>query len=677
MSIIPALFLSPSFAGAEEDAVEVIEVVAETFRVEVPPQDSPRSISIITEQDLELLAPKKLDESLRYVAGVTSQPFGSDNDTDWIRVRGLEAATYLDGSRLFRDGFYTWLLEPYGLQRIEVVKGPSAILFGESSPGGIVNAIQKKPTNNTANEVLAEAGNLGRLTLGVDASGGLGESESTRYRVVGAFKTQEGELDFTENDRIYIAPSVSMEFSDSTLLTVSATFLQDDGIPTNGFFPAAGTLLPSNFGSIDPTTNYGEPSDDIYERTQYSAGYNFEYDLNDTYRFVSTLNYAVNELLLRSTYAFFNSDPTVSELPRGALSRDGDNKSLTLDNHVIADWSNGRLDQTFLVGFDVQDHTTEGNEQDQFFTSTVNVIEPVYGNFTPLDPSSDIDREISKEQISVYAQYHFEFDFRWSAMLGARYDDVRTENVSVLAGQDQSRDDDELSLNLGLMYKAENGLSPYASYSQSYEVLSTIDFATGELYRPLDGEQVEVGVKYVPDVFDGFLNVAWFDITEENALVTNPDTFIATQTGEETSTGVEIEFAGQLSDRIQLSAAYTYTKAETDESSGQGRRQVALIPEHAASTFINYDASFDGVEGLNIGLGVRYVGETQDNPRSSDLSIPSVTLFDAVISYQASDGLNFQLNVNNITDKEYISGCDFWCYFGESRSVTLGARYSW
>ncbi|MEF1214617.1 TonB-dependent receptor plug domain-containing protein, partial [Vibrio alginolyticus] len=208
-----------------------------------------------------------------YTSGVTAQPYGADNDTDWFKVRGFDAATYLNGNRLFRDGYYTWLVEPYGLESVEVVKGPSAILFGESAPGGIVNAVQKKPTFTPQGEVKVEVGNNQHQSVGFDIADEANDAGTVRYRLVGLMTSQDGELDGTNNERFYLAPSVEFDISDRTMLTVLATYLHDDGVPTNPFFPAAGTLIGSNFGKIDPSTNLGQPNYDKYERTQFSLGY--------------------------------------------------------------------------------------------------------------------------------------------------------------------------------------------------------------------------------------------------------------------------------------------------------------------------------------------------------------------------------------------------------------------
>lgn len=676
--LISSNALATDLASGQITEMETVTVTAQALKVDSPIQDTPKSVSVVSEQELKIRAPKKLDEALRYTSGVTAQPYGSDNDTDWFKVRGFDAASYLDGNRLFRDGYYTWLVEPYGLQSIEVVKGPAAVLYGESAPGGVVNAVQKKPTFSPQKEVKVEIGNNSHQSVGFDIADDANEEGSVRYRLVGLMKSEDGQLTGTHNKRFYIAPSLEMDVNDRTTLTLLATYLDDTGVPTNPFFPAAGTLISSDFGKIDPSTNLGQPDYDKYARTQFSLGYLLEHDINNTWTFSQNLNYGSNELYLRSAYAFSNNDPSVYELTQGVVYRDGKNQSITFDNNAIGNWVIGDAEHTVLVGMDLQYHNTDGNEQDNYSFGKINPWNPVYGNFTPLDPANSIKREITKSQASLYSQYQLQLQQQWVGNLGARYDWVNTENTGKgpSVDQNESRDDGQLSLSAGVMYLANSGLSPYANFSQSFEVVSTIDTATNKLYKPLEGEQVEVGVKYEPSFMDGFVNIAWFDITQKNAFVTNPSTWVATQTGEVTSTGVEIEGVAQLTEALKLMASYTYTKAETDESFGKGKQQAALIPEHQASAWLDYSA-YKLIPGLNIGTGVRYVGKSKDNPKSSNLNVPSVTLLDASVTYDITSQWQAQLNVNNIFDKQYVSGCDYWCYYGQSRSVVLNANYSW
>ncbi|ATN00579.1 TonB-dependent siderophore receptor [Proteus terrae] len=675
---LPFILTTQAFAEekAKTEQVEKLVVSAQALKVNTSLQETPKSVSVISQKDLETHAPQKLDEALRYTSGVVSQPFGADNDTDWLRVRGFEAATYLDNSRLFRDGYYTWLLEPYGFEQIEVVKGASAVLFGESTPGGAINVVQKKPSFKPQNEVFLEVGNNDQRGLGFDVSSTT-DDKRVRYRLVGLMKKSDGELSHTDSERIYLAPSVAINLTDDTSLTFMATYLHDDGTPTNPFFPAAGTLISSPFGKIKPSTNLGEPGYDKYKRTQISAGYLLESNINDVWRFSQRLNYGYNDLLLRSVYAFPNSDITATELGRGIVFRDGKNQSISFDNNVVGEWDTDNFEHTLLAGAELQYHQTKGDEQDNYSFGTINPWNPIYGKYTPLNPADNINRTIDKTQYSLYSQYQTKFDSRWVAMAGIRQDWVKTENKAQAKNEDKSRTDSEFSLNAGLMYLADNGLSPYVSYSESFEVMSTIDPATKDLYKPLKGDQIEAGVKYTPDFMDGYFNIAWFDITQKNALVANPMTSVSTQAGKVTSRGVEVTSEMQLTERLALKTNYTYTDMQTDDTGNRGKQQAGLIPKHTASAWGSYTIPITGTQDLTLGTGVRYLGKSKDNPKNSDLTVPSATLWDMAAIYNFNKQLQLQLNINNILDKEYLSGCDYYCYYGQSRSVLLNAKYRW
>lgn len=692
LALISLLLLTPftsvsqdvSSVSEQEKDVEVIQVIASALKVTTPMAEIPQSVSVVTERDLEFRKVGKLDETFRYSAGVLSAPFGADNDTDWIRVRGFEAATYLDASRLFQDGFYTWLLEPYGLESVELLKGPASILYGEAPPGGVTNAVQKKPKSEAGGEVLLQVGSNSHNQAGVDIYGAMGDSADNRFRLVGMYLQEDGELDFSENERIFLAPSFAFDFSTSTSLTVMATYLVDDGIPTNPFFPAYGTQINAEQGEIERETNLGEPSYDNYERTQVSLGYQLDHDVNQTWTFTQRFNYGYNELDLTSVYAFWNNDAPGDNLFRGVTFRDGEVESYTLDNRALAEWIGDTVEHTLLIGVDLQSHQNDGVEQDSFAFSPINPFEPVYGNFTPLDPANNIEREISKDQYSLYGKYQLKFSDRWIAVLGARLDSVDTENNNVTFSTSQDRSDEEVSLNAGLMYVADNGISPYISYAESFEVISVQDPATNSLYEPLDGDQLEIGVKYEPDFINGYINIAYFDIEQTNALVTNPNTFVTTQTGKATSEGFEFESVMFVTDELRINANYSYTDARSDEAFGtRTDRRAPLVPRHQASLWLDYDAAGLGVDGLQIGTGLRYVGESVDNTENVSFlgtTVPEVdayTLWDAVVQYQIDNHWQAQLNVNNLTDNDAVSSCDYWCYIVESRNVVASIQYNW
>ncbi|MEC9482278.1 MAG: TonB-dependent siderophore receptor [Halomonas sp.] len=698
LSLSGAFLALPFAALAQEEAVvadetDTMVVLGTALKVETPLVETPRAASIVDREDLTERNVQKLDEALRYRAGVLSAPYGADTDTDWLKIRGFEASTYLNDVRLFKDGYYTWVLEPFGLERIEVLKGPASILYGETPPGGVVNAISKRPTEEREGLVEIQVGNRDHRQIGVDTSGPLTRDGDVRYRMVGLYSERDGVLNETHNERYYFAPSLEVDFTEDTSVTFLASIQKDDGIPTAGFFLREGTLLDTGYGDVDPATNFGEPGYDKNERMQATIGYQLEHVVSDTWEFKQSLRYSKLDLELRSTYAsYYYGDGDVS---RGLVYRDGNIDSIGIDNRLVGTWYTDRTENTLLVGLDIQDHDYEGLEYDSFnyspfsFGAPLDMYRPVYGNYQPIT-SSQLERWSSeKRQVGFYVQDQLRLDYRWVFLAGARYDkvDVGVDGfISPSFGQrvsvERSEDYSNLSLSAGAMYLADNGLSPYVNYAESFEALTTIDNGTGDLYRPLEGKQFEIGVKYAPVEFDGYITAAVFDITQENSLVTTGGGN-TTQAGEVNSQGFEIEGVAYLTDNLQFIGTYTYTDASTDETGGQGEKRAALFPRHMASVWLDYEFE-GGLDGLALGGGVRYIGESVSDPRSDivnyggdSLTVPSYTVFDAMASYAFADGWQAQINVNNVTDEEYVSSCDYWCYYGESRSVIGSLSYRW
>lgn len=672
LSLIACAVLS-SIVQAED--VETMVVTSSILKVDIPMEEAPRSMSVVDRSELDTHQVQKLDEALRYRSGVLSAPYGADNDTDWIKIRGFDAATYLDGNRLFKDGYYSWTIEPFGLERIEVLKGPASILYGEAPPGGVVNAVSKRPTATPQGLVNIQMGNRDHKQLGIDISGDASESGDVRYRVVAMANERNGVLDGTYNKRFYLAPSLTMDFSDRTTLTLLASIKEDKGVPTNGFFPAYGSLIDTEFGKVNPSTNLGEPGYDINENKQISLAYEFSHIINDTWEIKQNTRYGHTDLLLRSSYVFPSDSSHIVQ--RGLVYREGTTDSLAMDTQAEGNWYGENSEQMLLLGVDLQGHKNKSADTDDYaFGQPINIFDHKYGNYTPIDTSKATQREITKQQAGAYVQYQLRLVERWVMTVGGRYDYVDTENRNNSAQTVEQGSDNNVSVNAGLLYIAANGLSPYVSYAESFEVIATVDPATNKLYKPLEGQQIEVGIKYTPEFMDGYLNLALFDLIQQNSLVTNPDTWVKTQTGEVTSQGVEIEGVGYLTDNFKLTASYTFTDAKTDESGGQGTQQAGMIPRHLASAWGDYD--FSGmVNGLQIGAGARYIGDSVDNPASSDRSVPSHTVFDAMLSYQISKQWQAQINFTNLADEVYVSSCDYYCYYGEPRSVIGSVSYRW
>ncbi|SDL23101.1 iron complex outermembrane recepter protein [Modicisalibacter muralis] len=665
---LPIAALAQDESNAEEP-MDTMVITATALKVEAPLVETPRAVSTVQREELNARNVQSLDETFRYRSGVLSGQFGADNNTDWFEVRGFDQVTYVDGLRAYQPGYYKWLPEPYGLERVEVFKGPSSILYGEAPPGGLINAVSKRPTAEKRGEIEIQVGNRNHRQFAFDTSGPATESGDVRYRVVGLYKERDGDLDGTYNERYYFAPSLEWDIADDTQLTVLASFQKDDGVPTNPFKLAYGTLENTPFGKVDPQTNYGAPDYDKDEHTQTAIGYEFRHFLNDTWKFEQNFRYSHLDLDLRSTYimTYRNDERTA---PRGHLQRNGEIDSFTVDNRMVGKWYTDRTENTLLFGVDYQDLSLDGKEFDSYSYDTVDIFDP-QGDIIPVPSSLLARRQIDKEQLGLYVQDQLRIDDRWILLGGVRYDsaDVRNEfernNVTVDETQSAT------SWSGGVMYLGDNGLNPYLSYTESFQPVALTN-DDGAVFEEIEGEQWELGIKYAPSSWDGYVTAAVFDIEETNAFATAPRGY-QTQEGEKTATGFELESVGYITDELKLTAAYTYTDARNKDN-----ERVEIIPRHMASAWLNYDFTSGAVEGLTLGGGVRYVGETVASPASSiDSEVPSYTLYDAMVSYDIDRHWTAQVNVNNITDEEYVASCDFWCYYGESRSVIGSLSYRW
>nr|WP_148253746.1 TonB-dependent siderophore receptor [Aidingimonas lacisalsi] len=657
--------------GENHDAMVV---TATALKVDTPTIETPRATSQVTEDELDKRAVNNYDEVFRYRSGVQATPYGSDNGVDWFNIRGFsgEDSTYQDGLRLFREGgYFWWVTEPYGLERVDLLKGPASILYGEAPPGGVVNAISKRPTEEARGEFEVQGGNKDHRQVGIDTSGPVAGTDNMRYRMVGLFRDGDGELDYTDNQRVYLAPSLAVDLSDDTTMTFLASYMKDHGTPSKGFRPPEGSLYDTPFGRIDRDTFLGEPDYDRQEREQLSLGYELEHNVNDTWQFQQNLRYSTLDLLLRTVSPRFELDGR--DVARDLTYRDGSYDSLTVDNRLIAKWYTDNTENTLLLGIDYQDFDIDYMNGDFFDFGDIDVFDPHYGNFTA--SSLNYQAEEKKEQIGVYLQDQLRLGDRWILLGGVRHDSVDVESYSEDPfANDYNETENQLSFSGGVMYLGDYGISPYLSYSESFspQVGRGPD---GQAYEPSEGEQWEAGVKYTPNWLDGYVTAAAFDLKETNTLYTNAQ-LAQTQGGERHSQGFELEGVGYLTDQLQLTAAYTYLDT-TIEDPERGEFRAGLTPRHQASLWLDYGFEGGVLNGLDIGAGARYVGDSVDAAEDSNAKVSSYTVYDAKASYDINDSWTAQVNVTNLTDKEYVSGCDSWCYYGESRSVIGSLSYRW
>ncbi|MGQ5288027.1 TonB-dependent siderophore receptor [Pectobacterium actinidiae] len=663
---------------AKNDRIVVTAPPNTAMKLDVPISETPRAVSVVTEAQIEERGAQKIDQALRYSSGILATPYGPDNKAEWVTIRGFsDQSRFQNGlATLNEDGFYGQQIEPFGVERIEVLKGPASVLYGQNPPGGLVNVITKRPTRLPQGKVELEYGSNDYRHLAVDSAGPLNDDGSVLYRVVALARDTSGEMDFSKSKRLYLAPSVTL-LGEDTELTVLASYMETKSDTTNGFKLPYGTLHDTPFGKVGYKTSLGEPGMNRHDTRQFNLGYEFTHHLNDTWTFHQNVNYTYLNLDLRNAYALSMANDRQAN--RGLTYRDGFAQNWATDNRLVGEWQWEDIENTLLLGFDYRRANTQSRDGNLYaFGDPIDIFNPVYGNYTSPDSQLFAHRS-GRHQTGYYVQNQIKYDERLIVLLGGRYDVAKSRDRNFSSGADTRTDDTKFTKTAGVMYLFDNGISPYVSYSESFLPVSGRD-GYERPYVPEEGQQTEVGVKYTPEGFNGYASAALFNLEQKNVKTTDPkNPSLTIQAGEARSRGLELELSGEVYTGLTLTANYTYNEVETTKSGtiGEVGKRLPGLPEHIVSGWATY--AFNGkLEGLSIGSGVRYVGSSYgDIANSADMKVPAYTLWDAMIAYDFSKDWRLQVNATNLTNREYVSACNYWCYYGEGRNVSANVSYRW
>nr|WP_309140494.1 TonB-dependent siderophore receptor [Ensifer sp. ENS10] len=661
-----------------------------------PINEIPQSVSVIGRDELDDRGVvNKIDEALRYTPGVMAEPFGVDPDTDWFYIRGFDATqtgVFLDGLNLFSYGFGGFQIDPFMLERVEVLKGPASVLYGGANPGGIVSLISKRPSDGSSTYVETGINNNGNAFLGIDVNRPL--DDAINYRVTGKVSGGNNYTDHSEDMRGFILPQITYQPDDATSLTVYGLLQGLDQVHTGGgFLPYVGTVVDAPFGKIDRKAFFGEPAIDTGTYVQQMLGYEIKHEFDSGWQFSQNLRYGHLYKHENGPYTYGYYDPSLPfpvsptpATPDNLLYRLGFEATskvdtFGVDNRLEGEFETGALDHTLLVGLDYKlfrlDHVQASSA-----ATPISATDPVYGAPQPAN-AIYINQVITQQQLGVYAQDQIRFGDGWLVTLNGRYDyvDTKTDNGPTFWAPTQNSSFDysegAVSGRAGLAYEFDNGLTPYVSVATFFNPIVAVT-ATGNT-KPEEGEQFEAGVKYEPYFFDGVLTASIYQLTKRNAFVTDPLTSISTQTGEVRSRGIELEGKVNLNESWKVIAGLDFMDIEVTEDANRALvgKSPYLAPDAQAALWVDYTVQQGALEGVSLGAGVRYRGESWAD-KENTAKVPSSTVFDAGLRYE-KDGWGAALNVTNLFDKEYVSGCSgvLVCGYGDARTVTLKLSKTW
>ena len=654
-------------------------------KTNTPIMQTPQSVSVIGAEQIRDQKPNKLDEVLRYTAGVRAGTFGADTRNDWWLIRGFKSddiGLFLDGMQLFYTAYASWRLPPFNMERVEVLRGPSAVLYGGSSPSGIVNVISKMPPTEPIRYVETGVNNFGNAYVGFDVGGPVAtqpENGKLFYRVVGQVQNGPTQVNFTPDNNYFIAPSFTWKPDADTTFTVLASASKTDTRGIN-FLPYQGTVTNAPFGKIPTSFFAGDPSVDKFTREQEMLGYQFERNLTDDLTFRQNARFAHIDLTYRGYIGNGWDNINAASLGRyNWYAKDTANQA-DLDNQLEYRFNTGPVRHTMLFGVDLKGYQIDDYQAFNFGTvPPINVLNPVYGINIPLTGPPFRNFLITQKQAGTYVQDQMKLG-NFTLVLSGRNDWVETTQAARDTGATlASNNDSQFSGRAGLIYNFDNGIAPYISYATSFNPIIGLN-AQNQLFQPETGQQAEIGVKVAPKGFDGYFTASVFNLKRQNVPTTDPIiTTLQNQTGEVTSRGIELEAVANATKELKFIGAFTayhlFTSRDLDPA--LVGKTPTNTPELLVSGWADYTFKDGPLEGFGFGGGVRYVGSSWADTANT-LEVPAVVLGDLAVHYEWQNWRT-AINVINLTDKIYVASCAAAssCFYGDRRRVTASVSYKW
>ncbi|MFT2668422.1 ferrichrome porin FhuA, partial [Escherichia coli] len=569
---------------------------------------------VVTAEEMALHQPKSVKEALSYTPGVAVGTRGASNTYDYLIIRGFAADgqsqnNYLNGLKMQGNFYNDAVIDPYMLERAEIMRGPVSVLYGKSSPGGLLNMVSKRPTTEPLKEIQFKAGTDSLFQTGFDFSDALDDDGVYSYRLTGIARSANAQQKGAEEQRYAIAPAFTWRPDDKTNFTFLSYFQNEPETGYYGWLPKEGTVEPLPNGKRLPTDFNEGAKNNTYSRNEKMVGYSFDHEFNDTFTVRQNLRFAQNKVSQKSVYGYgMCSDPLYTKdddalkaspclsIPQSewnhTLTRQYviDNEKLenfSVDTQLQSKFATGSVEHTLLTGVDFM---RMRNDIDSWFgyagsvapSDIYNLDRSDFDFGAHPDPSGPYRVLLKQKQTGLYVQDQAQWD-KVLVTLGGRYDWAEQSSFNRDYGNKSDRDDKQFTWRGGVNYLFDNGVTPYFSYSESFEPASLTD-ANGDLFAPSKGKQYEVGVKYVPEDRPIVLTGALYQLTKTNNLMADPNNpNFSIEGGEIRARGVELEAKAALSASVNVVGSYTYTDAEYTTDTTYKGNTPAQVPKHMAS----------------------------------------------------------------------------------------------
>lgn len=631
-----------------------------------PVLETPQNIQVLSSRLLKDQGVTILEDALRNVAGVMPVPYARGYDL--YKIRGFDASgfTYVDG--LPRGVALN--IEPAALDRVEVLKGPSSVLFGQGPPGGMVNMVSKRPRPQSFLNAEISTASWGGYMPYLDLGGSFNQSDSVYGRLVALYRHEGSYIDFNPGTkRLYIAPSLTWEMGENSSLTVLTSMSRERNelIPDQ---PASGLILPNPNGKYDRDLYIGDPENKgKIAQDWYTAGYEFHHGFSDRATFYQNARISYLDLLYLNLYQ--PAGLSVDGRTQSEYGQDYGEKRrrYSVDSGVNLTFESGAVKHRMNLGFEYEG-TRDSFTGGLGFAPAIDfdLFDPDYSVFVHQPRTITFAGQTKSSAYGLYAQEELKPTDRLAFTLGARYDQVKINGDS----------DHAFVPRAGVSYQLRPDLIGYLSYAKSFNPQAGFVDASGNPVKPERGEQYEVGVKLASE--DGRLSstVALFHLVRSNVANLTPGGFTYQTSGEQRSRGAEFDGQFRLTRALEMVASYSYTDVVvTEDTVIPEDMWVTGTPKHKASLWMRYLISEGELKGLGFSAG----GSIYSKQAGDDLNtyfIDNYALVNMNVSYNRGR-YSLLFNVNNVLDKDYVRGAlgSLFVVGGEPRNYRLTLGYSY
>ena len=649
-----------------------------------------QSVTVITRHEMDVRGVLSLSQAVRYVAGITQDQRGATATRyDMFALRGFSVPTYLDGLKLEASptGYAAPQIDMFRVNRIEVLKGPSSALYGQSSPGGLLEMSSKLPTDaRSYGSVAATGGSFDLYRVDADVGGWASDDGKVRYRVYGTANGSHSQLSQTGSRRFSISPAVTFGGGGPTTLTLLGNYQYDPTNASYGSVPLIGSLVPGPSGWVRRDFYDGDRAFEEYRRKQGSFTYILTHRFSHAWELVSRARYDDIKTDYENVYTTGKwLSPTTVQ--RATFGSDEHLRRVAMDTQLLGHVHTGPVNHTLMVGLDY-DYTRATELARAGSAPALDVVHPVYNGAIPVPPLAS-DYNTRQQQIGVYAQDELRIgSFYLTGSL--RNDWYTAHQQEYVANTSSSQHPSQISFRVAGLYHFNFGLAPYITYSTSFQpqagIVSENGGRTTHQADPSVGRQLEGGVKYQIPGTSMLFSAAGFHIEQSNVLVSVGDAVYSTESGRVHSDGFEFEAHADVHRNLMVTAALSVQRVH-DESTG---KPLVQSGRGNASLFAFYTIPKGRLKGVGFGGGLRYEASAYGGSTASmkNIRIPSYVVFDASFRYDlaaahaALRGWTLSASVRNLFDKRYIASCygsaySEWCWYGERRNAQATLSYSW